>query len=463
MKVLGVLMAVLTVLSAGLGVTLALWRRSSAIMAEELFAWSWLLGAGVVSMLLALGGTVLSGVALVAVVTIIALAGGVYGGMRLRRGVCVETGLAGAAGWEKWVSLLALVPVGYFAWATFRDAMVWDGLFIWEAKARHAFLAGGSLPASYFTDATRVRFHPIYPLYLPFTELWVYLWAGDCDQTAVKTIFVIFYAAAMALLWTSVKRFTGRPWIATVTALLPLFVPYMADHGLGLVQGYADFILGTVYFAGVSALLAWRIKGEEGAWPIAVACAALLPWIKQEWQILLPSLGVLALLAAAKDGWRAWKRMLLFAAPAVVVVVGWALALRMLNVTEESTFLPKTVQNLVAGLPRLGTIFSRMGHHFALLKNWSVLWFVVPAALLSLACRRRREAPWLALALLVPLVLDLLPFIFTNIDLVFHITTSVDRLYLQISLVAVLVLGLALEGGAPPPRKSLEADVPKEE
>lgn len=446
---LGVLMAVLTVLSAGLGVTLALRRRSSSIMADELFAWSWLLGAGVISMLLALGGTVLSGVALVAVVTILALAGGVYGVMRLRGGVRVETGLAGIAGWEKWVSLLALVPVGYFAWAAFRDAMVWDGLFIWEAKARHAFLAGGSLPASYFADATRVRFHPIYPLYLPFTELWVYLWAGDCDQTAVKIIFVIFYAAAIALLWTSVKRFTGRPWIATVTALLPLFVPYMADHGLGLVQGYADFILAAVYFAGVSALLAWRIKGEEGAWPIAVACAALLPWIKQEWKILFPSL---VLLAAVMHGWRGWKRTLLFPLPGVVIAGVWGAVIGKLSVPED-VFFPMNLQNLIAGLPRLETIFSLMGHHLALRTNWGVLWFIVPAALLSLACRRRKETPWLALALLVPLAIDVGPFLLTKLDLDFHIKTSVDRLYLQISLVAVFALGLALEGGAPSPPK----------
>ncbi|HSI16073.1 MAG TPA: hypothetical protein VK961_28750, partial [Chthoniobacter sp.] len=257
MKTVGILIAVLTVLFAGSGVTLALWRRSASIFADELFAWSWLLGAGVVSALLALGGTVLSGFALVSVVTIVALASGVYGVARLRSGVRVEIGWAGAAGWEKWLCLLALIPVGYFAWAAFRDALMWDGLFIWEAKARHAFLAGGSLPASYFADATRVRFHPSYPLYLPFTELWLYLWTGDCDQTAVKTIFVLFYAAAIALLWSSALRLTGRPWIAALTSLLPLFVPFMADHGLGLVQGYADFVLATVYVAGVSALLVW--------------------------------------------------------------------------------------------------------------------------------------------------------------------------------------------------------------
>ena len=59
MKAIGLLLAVLTVLAAGSGLTLALWRRSAPILAAELFAWSWLLGAGLVSALLALGGIVL--------------------------------------------------------------------------------------------------------------------------------------------------------------------------------------------------------------------------------------------------------------------------------------------------------------------------------------------------------------------------------------------------------------------
>ena len=36
-----------------------------------------------------------------------------------------------------------------------------------------------------------------------------------------------------------------------------------------------------------------------------------------------------------------------------------------------------------------------------------------------------------------------------DIDLVFHVSTSLDRLILQVSLVAALALGLALEGKRP--------------
>ena len=455
MKALGPLLAIFTATSAGTGLTLALWRRSGLILGAELFGYSWLLGAGLVSLLVALAGTVLSGTALLGVVTAATIPSGIYG-IRLWRAkaVRIELGWAGAPGWEKWLCALALVPIGYLGWAVFRDAIMWDGLFIWEAKARHAFLSGGSLPASYFSDASRVRYHPSYPLYLPFTELWVYLWTGDCDQTAVKAVFPMFYAAAIALLWSSVWRLGGRPWMAALASLLPLFVPLMADHGLGLVQGYADLILGAVYLGGVSALLAWRVKGLKAGWPVAMACAGILPWIKQEGLFLLASLVILTAFmdwSGRSGDFRSraggfCRSMLLFIAPGAFIAVGWRIALRMLHVQEANTFHPFTPENLLAGLPRLGTIFHLMVAQFAQLKYWSLLWFTVPVALLTLAWQRRSEALWLGVALLVPLAFDIVPYLFTTLDLVFHMTTSLDRLYLQISLVGVLALGVALRG-----------------
>ncbi len=445
----GILLAVLTILAAGSGLTLALWRRSGPLLAAEFFGLAWLLGAGVISALLALLGIALSGGVLFAAVAAGALLLGLFGVQRWRAGVRIETGLAGAPAWEKWLSVVALLPVLYMGAVTFRDAMNWDGLLIWESKARHAFLAGGSLPAAYFSDATRVRFHPSYPLYLPYTELWVYLWVGDCDQTAAKAVFPIFYAAAMALLWSAARRLSGHRWVAALTALVPLFVPLMADHGLGLQQGYADFLLGAVYLAGVSALLAWRVRGVEGGWPVAVACGALLPWIKQEGLLLF---GSLLVLAALVQGWRGWRRTLLFALPGIVTVVAWRCALHALHAVEETVFQPLTPANLLANLPRLGPILYLMGMQFSLLKNWSLLWFAAPGALACLALHRRREALWLAVALLLPLTLDIIPYLFTRLDLVFHVKTSLDRLILQLAPVAVLALGLALEGSrkAPP-------------
>jgi hypothetical protein len=441
MRIASALLAILMVFLAGTGLTLALWRGTRAILAAELLALGWLLGAGVVSLLLAVGGIALSGAVLMMLVAVACLFFAGIGWRRVRKGLPVESGLAGVPAWEKWLSLLALVPIVYMAYATFRDSMLWDGLVIWETKARSAFLAGGSLPASYFSEASRARYHPSYPLYLPFTELWLYLWVGDSDQTMVKLIFPFFYAAATLLLWSSVLRLTGRACAATATAVLPLFIPLLADHGLGLVEGYADFPLGVVYLAGLSSLLIWRVKGIEGAWPVACACAAVLPWIKQEGIMLLASL---AAVAALVHGWSGWRRTALFALPGMAIWLGWKVAMHVVHVVNESVFQPVTVATVLKNVRRLWPILQAMEYQLTLLKNWSVLWYAVPVALICLAWRQRPLAGWLATALVVPLAFDIIPYYFTSLDLFFHITTSFDRLALQVSLAAVLCLGLAL-------------------
>lgn len=447
MRIAACLLAILMMLSAGMGFTAWLWRGGRAIFAAEWLGLGWLFGAGLVSLALALGGLLLPGSILLPIVAVACLLLGLLGLTRWRQGFAVESGLGGVAGWEKWLSLLVLLPIFYMSYAAFRDALLWDGLVVWELKARHAFLAGGSLPAAYFTDATRARFHPSYPLYLPFTELWTYLWMGDCDQTVMKVIFPLFYAASVLLLWSGVLRLTGKAWAATATSVLPIFIPLMADHGLGLVEGYADFLLATVYLAGLVALLAWRSQGLESGWRVAVACAALLPWVKQDGLLLLASLIAVAVLV---HGWAGWRRTLLFALPGMVVVLGWKLAMRAVHAVDESVFQPVTAQTISHNLPRLGPIVSAMGYQLSQIKNWSLLWYAVPVALVCLVWRQRQTGWWLLAALLGPLALDMVPYLFTKLNLAFHILTSFDRLALQISLVAVLSLGLALTGPETP-------------
>lgn len=471
MNVLGGQLALVTILFAGLGLTALLWRGPRPILAAEMFGLAWLFGAGVVSALLAIGGIFLSGLPLFASVLFAVLALGITGFRRCRAGHCcivldtvdapqskaeLSTVRSPLSPLFRYLALLApLVPVLYITWASFHQAMTWDGILIWEAKARHAFLAGGHLPAAYFTDATRLGFHPSYPLYLPFAELWMYLWIGDCDQNAVKAIFPFFYAAAIALLWSTAFRLSGgHRGCAALAALLPLFIPMMTDHGFSLIHGYADFLLGTVYLAGVGALLTWRFRGVESGWRIATVCGALLPWIKQEGLFLFASLLALAMFVSFQrwSDWRAMsisRRIIVLALPGICVLVVWKLALIVLHITPQKVFLPLTVENLIARLPRLSPILYLLGHQLAMLRNWSLLWFLFPIAIGILAwpLRRGREALCLALAVFLPLSLDLVPYIFTRLDLVTHVITSIERLVLQLTPVAVLALALAAGDG----------------
>ncbi len=49
-------------------------------------------------------------------------------------------------------------------------------------QSYYAFANGGVIPATYFSDSGRAFSHPEYPLAIPFTELWLYLWLGEADH-----------------------------------------------------------------------------------------------------------------------------------------------------------------------------------------------------------------------------------------------------------------------------------------
>ncbi|MEA3213812.1 MAG: hypothetical protein QOE70_6869 [Chthoniobacter sp.] len=438
---LGILLAILSIFAAGAGATLLLWREAQPMLLGEMFAASWLLGAGVVSLLLAVGGMLCAGWLLIALVGAVCFGLGWIGWRELRGGGRIILGMEAAPPWERWLSLLVLAPIAYIAAVSFRDALAWDGLLIWESKAHQAFLSGGVLPASVFRDATRSWTHPSYPLYLPFTELWVYLCVGDCHQGALKSVLPLFHIAAVALLWSGALRLHVRPGVAAVTAMLMLFIPILNGFDWGLLHGYADLPLAALYLGAVAGVLACQRDPSPGAWRLAAAFAALLPWVKQEGVILWAGL---VLQAAWICGRRDWRRTAGFALPGLAVWIGWRLAMLVLEAPQEEVFQPLTWANLQAGLTRLGTVLRFMRYELGLLDHWSLLWFLTPAALLCVALQRRREAPVLAAAIVLPLAFDVIPYLFTRLEpFQMHVATSFKRLALQVALVALLSVALA--------------------
>jgi hypothetical protein len=118
--------------------------------------------------------------------------------------------------------------------------------------------------------------------------------------------------------------------------------------------------------------------------------------------------------------------------------------MHLLHAVDESVYQPMTPENLARNLPRLGIVLRFIGWRLTVIESWSLLWYWVPVALAYLAWRQRRLALWLATGLFVPLALDAIPYVMTKLNLPFHLVVSVDRLVIQVSVLAVFCLGLAL-------------------
>jgi hypothetical protein len=168
--------ALAVILVAGAGILRLLLREAhSKTTPAEHWGLSWILGAGYVSVGMFVVGWAIRGPALLAL-----LAAGAalisYGAKRVG-GPARERGKNFNA--LEWGLTALLLGQGVFLlWWTPQVALGWDGMVLWEAKARIAAENGGFIPLRYFSEPPFQMAQARYPLFLPNTEAWFYLWMG---------------------------------------------------------------------------------------------------------------------------------------------------------------------------------------------------------------------------------------------------------------------------------------------
>ncbi|MBS1787365.1 MAG: hypothetical protein JST85_06575 [Acidobacteria bacterium] len=442
MEFLLLTIALLLLLLAGLGLSLLLLPKRPVGVAE-LFALSFLFGSAFVSASSFLLGFLCSGGRLRWSVSLLCAAIG-WLGIRCRT---AKLSIGDRSGLSKWLFALATIQVTSVAWISFVRVLGWDGLFNFEFKARLAFLNGGVTPLDFFSDPSRTWTLQSYPLLLPLTESWLYLWLGRADQQLVKLLFPLFFAAALCLLSTANQRFCLRYWRKFVPLLLIFTVPALLIGDGSASSGYADFPLAVFYLAAVIYLAEFWRSEDDSALRLAGAIAAAGCWLKQEGAILWLCLIALAAIrfALLRASWRNWKELAKAALPGLLVVVGWQLFVRGFSLPEVSQFSTISFATLRGNLWRAPLIAEAELRELANWRHWGALWLLVLVATAWLFWRRNLSEALLPFALLLPLFLYSGIYIFSLWpSFLTHLESSFPRLLTQISLVAILMVGVAL-------------------
>lgn len=443
MIVLGLFGGLVTLLLAGLGISLLLLREQKQVNLLELGALAWLFGTGAVSIALWLGGLLLRGAPLQMGVSLLALGVGLAGFL-LARGASIRLHCPRPRGvWEWFFAIVLLLQIAVVFHQSFMRGLGWDGLLNWEIKARFAFLNDGVLPAAYFSDPTRGFSHPAYPLWIPFTELWLYLWMGEANQFWINLITPCFYAAAVLLLGILAKRLTGHRWTGLAVGALFYYIPALWLEG-GATSAYADLPLGVCYLTAIGFLLLHWKDGSGTSWRVFALALALLPWAKREGYILWGVGALCAVLVLWQTRGR-WT-LLLWLVPGPVLLAGWKIYLHANQLLVDHEFLPVTLATLTANVGRVGPLAGAVFVELGNVKNWSLFWFLVGAAFLSLLWRRRdRALVVLFLALALPLAIYPAAYIFTGWgDWLGHAHASLSRLFLHLMPLGWLAVALAL-------------------
>ncbi len=442
-----VLLAVaLLVLVAG-GAGLALRLAGDRILGRlELLGVAILLGTGTVTLASFWLGRLLVGWPLRLAVTALCLALAGWG-MSRRRAQPPASGPAPS--WPDTLATLAVVgTTALVTWLAVETTLGWDGLVVWELKARIATLSGGRIPASYFSDPSRQWSHPYYPLLVPLSESWIYGWTGLIDQRLAKVVFPMLYLAGAAVLAASARRLGGH-WCGFMAVLLLVCVPEVLTGVGGAPSGYADFPLGIYYLAAIAYAVEYAVSGSRGALGLAAALGAALPWVKQEG--VLAWAGLCAVAFVATRCGRRFADLAALVAPGAAVFLAWRIFLVRADTPSGAAFLPFALPTLLANSTRLPAIGMALVEELGRWIHWSYLW---PATLLAIVSawptQRRRVSLLLTLAVLVPLGLSSAAYVmsaWTPFEV--HVESSLPRLVLQVTPVAVLLLALGLAPAGP--------------
>ena len=432
-----------TLLLMGGGISALLLARRGVINLAEWLCLSWLLGVCSTSFLLWFGGIFLGGGALQSFVVLTAVLFAILGRRALVRFRPVVR-IPRPKGIVEWtlVAILTMELMAIF-WIGSKRSLGWDGLLVWEIKARYAFLNGGVLPGAYFQGIGRSFSHPEYPLAIPFTQLWLYLWLGEANQSLARIIFPVFYFVGSILLALLGKRLTNRRSIGLFLAIVLFLVPQASFSTGGGVAGYADFPLAIYYLATVGYLLCALREDDHGvSAPIFAVCLACLPWIKKEGAILWAVAACVAGLLVLAG--RLPRRYLFALCPGLVVAASWRLFLHVVHLAAVSDFLPLSRETFPANLARLPSIYRVILAEVSTQQHWGFFWGVSVLALLFLGFHWR----YLTERLLV--IFAVIPFaLYSGVYVLSgwehyldHVASSISRLLMQ--LVPVLLLGIGV-------------------
>ena len=407
------------------------------------FGFLWVLGSGIVSLLIWIFGLLISGPLLPGGVAIFCLLLFFLGWKISPSRRLILPGLGQLRTIDIFLGTALIIEIAAIFYLSYVHTLGTDGILNWEIKARYAYANNGALPSNYFQDSGRAFSHPTYPLGIPNTVLWFYFWLGDTNQFWAKTIFALFYASGAALLVAIGRQLTGRNTSGFVAAVLLFFVPQMSIDGGSALVGYADFPLSVFYLATIGSLVVACDRDHPRWFGIYAACLAFLPWIKTEGAVLwliAAGCGTLVILRQKRS-----LAHFLALAPGGFILLAWHLYLAHMQTASSRDFVSMNLSTLGANFHRLGPISARFVSELANTQIWSVFWLLTVVAAVFFICKYRNlVTALLVTAMVTPIGIYLFSYVFSAWpDYVAHMDLSISRLLMHVAPLGLLMTGIA--------------------
>jgi hypothetical protein len=443
MIALGLIAAFATIFMAGCGAVLLLTRDQPRRNVAEVLSLGAFLGSGIVSLLLWLGGFFVSGAMLQSAVAICCLAIAALGWRVLRRARPRFAWPKSTTTLECFLAALLIIEIAAIVWISLGQPLGWDGSFNWEIKARFAFLNGGTMPRAYYASPPQALTHPEYPLFIPFTLLWIDMWIGQAHQFWEKAVYSIWATAGIVLLCVYAARLSGRRWLGLLLGGFAPFVPYLMRGMGGITSGYADLPLGMLYCVAVASLVLYQRTLDPAHFCIYAAALTFLPWMKREGAILW-AIAVIGGFVVVRQR-RANVKLCLAFLSGSVVLIAWSGYLRSVGAAPSHDFVSVNAQMLAERWQRFGPIAITFVLELVRADHWSLFWILVGAAFVQQIFRRRDGTfSLLAFSLFAPTLVYSFTYLFSTWpDYLEHIRDSIPRLLLELVPIGWLMIATA--------------------
>lgn len=240
--------------------------------------------------------------------------------------------------WILWTVLLGWIAVRTFFLAL--DFLVLTPVFLddaldnWNLRGKVFSITRSltlTLPGE--DPLSSVRGISSYPPSLPLVKTWLAALWGDWSEPLINSIQLLWYIAALVLVFSALRRRLAFPW-ALLGAYLLGSLPLFLMHGT---NPYADAFMAAHLFAAVSLLFAaFQTQHTSERWSflkLLSVALPILPFVKNEGLLLyLPPLLLItawqllrAHVRGAMDAAAATRTVVLFALTHLVITGSWLL------------------------------------------------------------------------------------------------------------------------------------------
>jgi len=347
------------------------------------------------------------------------------------------------AWWELFLVLaLALGMLDTFITTATTPFPTSDAIAFWAPKAK-LFYEHRFAPFAAVYDLQEFP-HPDYPLFLPLTEVWLFLWMGQMNEYLMKFLFPVYTVFLVLSTWAIISRLAGRRSALLAAGLLAT-TPFVLLHGT---IGYADLLLALYYWLATAWLCVWMQTPQYPFLLLGAIFLGLTGWIKNEGLPLMLLNGcalVAYLLARRRSGRvRTLRTALLFSGAAMVFLPPWFFLQHSLGLESDLSIPP--LANLPSqALQRFWPIAKAFGRELfapvAIFTKWNLAWYLL--ALVVVFYNRNIWQSWLrypALLMAGQVMVYVGVYIITPYKVDWHMATSLDRLFLHFYPLALLLL-----------------------